>query len=95
MNIYESKVIPEQVISEHIETVFSHVVCDLCGEKITDKKAFDGFEATVHVRVGENYPDGGVGEEIDFDICEKCAKELVIYLQSKAKQEVKWTNWGW
>ena len=80
--------------------------CDLCGTKAKHEITGDWgagcyevseTELTVEVRrkVGESYPEGGSGKEIEVDLCPKCFMEkLVPWLRSQgAKIEEK--DWDW
>lgn len=63
--------------------VVHFVICDLCGAKI-EESSYDVDEVEVRHKTGDNYPEGGSGEETSIDMCGKCFDEkLVPWLRSQ------------
>lgn len=68
--------------------------CDICGERI-NKVAYEISEIEVRHKTGTSYPEGGNGEEVEFDICGKCFDEkLVPWLKTQGAEPRK-TDWDW
>jgi hypothetical protein len=67
-------------------TVGDGVVCDICKRKFSDDWNATGYqvlESEVSLRAGSSYPEGGIGENIEFDICPDCFRDkLVPFLRS-------------
>lgn len=88
---------------QHIKTVevpaatkevVDFITCDLCGKRITTE-GFEVDEVNVEHRTGENYPEGGSGEQVEFDLCGKCFDEkLTPWLRTQGA-EPRETEWDW
>lgn len=98
MKTYKTITIPE---SE--KKVLAGRKCDLCGKESTgtdwDAGTWEVNETEVKVIVkqkdGENYPEGGSGEEYEIDICPECfLNRLVPWLKSEGA-DIKPTEWEW
>jgi len=85
MRKYEKKTIKSEY------DVLCEVKCDICGATSEscnwEKSIYKHHETDVSVSIsdksGENYPSGGFGRDISFDICPKCFFELLVpFLES-------------
>lgn len=77
MRRYEHKTYPAVTRRELVETK-----CDLCGRNLKEKN-YEVREATIRVKVGESYPEGGTVVEREVDICPECVEEKVFpFLES-------------
>lgn len=55
------------------ETVVDRVTCDLCGGPVQPSPlSFDVSYTAVYFRSGEQYPEGGSGTQVEFDLCGSC-----------------------
>jgi hypothetical protein len=78
------------------------MTCDLCGRESKANHSddwgegnFDIAETEVRLKVGDSYPEGGAGTEIEFDICPKCFRErLIPWLESQGTK-VEEKGWDW
>ena len=77
--------------------------CDLCGKESTradwDADIYEVNETEVKVIIrhksGENYPEGGSGEEYEIDICPDCfVGKLVPWLKSEGAK-IESSEWDW
>jgi len=98
MKIFKTVVVPETTR----EVIVSRK-CDLCGkESTTHNWGGDIWEinetelkVTVRQKGGDNYPEGGVGEEYEIDICPECfVNRLVPWLKSEGA-DIKPVEWDW
>jgi hypothetical protein len=70
--------IPEKQVDE-----VDHVTCDLCGMKI-EAERFEVAEATVQIRRGSAYPEGGSETTRSVDVCCDCFEQkLIPWLESQ------------
>jgi hypothetical protein len=87
----------EYEIPIHIEHRWISTVCDLCGDESETAWAprYSAFEATVSLRDGNSYPEGGSGTKIEYDLCPTCFREkLIPWLESQGAKTVV-TEWDW
>lgn len=74
--------------------VVNFVACDLCGAKIS-VRGYEIDEVEVRHKTGNNYPEGGSGNETSVDMCGKCFdKKLVPWLRSQGV-EPRTEDWDW
>lgn len=71
---------------EHKST-YNHVeftVCDICKKQYKgenwERGNYSALETTVLLKTGSSFPEGGSGEETEFDICPKCFETRLIPL---------------
>lgn len=91
MKIYEKKIIPAQE-----KEVCSGTVCDLC--KTPDKEWNTNgnlTEIVVKHKWGNTYPDGGLGEKIDIDLCPNCFNDVLVPFLKERGAEIKTTEWDY
>jgi hypothetical protein len=73
------KKLETQTITKTTEVVID-VLCNKCGESLIEGKGSGGEAiyglAHAHVSTGYFSPALGDGNEYEFDLCEKCLKEL-------------------
>lgn len=81
---------------EYIEAV----VCDLCGAKTSGNKPWakgnhDAIEVDVCMRTWKHWPEGGSGEDIQYDICPTCFRERLMpwLLNQGAAPRIKDLGW--
>jgi hypothetical protein len=72
------------------ESYVAEIHCDLCGRISTNAwrpwstGSYDLREVEVSLRTGDQYPEGGGGEMVEFDICPDCfTNKLVVWLESQ------------
>lgn len=78
---------------EYIESI----TCDIC------KKVYEGddwerndlecLETEVRMKTGYNFPEGGCGEEINYDICPLCFEDKLIPALKTMGAESTVENW--
>lgn len=74
--------------------VVEKVTCDLCGAEIK-RTGYSAEEVEIKHRTGDNYPEGGIGDETSVDMCGKCFDEkLVPWLRSQGA-EPRTEEWDW
>ncbi len=61
-----------------VETYCVSHTCEFCKKEIGDRIYGKVNEATVLLKTGYAYPDGGSGEELVLDICTDCFKAKLI-----------------
>jgi hypothetical protein len=95
MKNFTRTIIPELIIPEHIESVFSNVTCDLCGKEIKRKNVNHIDKAEIYCEECFVYPEGGVCTKTEFDICVKCFKDEVVswFISRGAQPRVKEIDW--
>ncbi len=69
------------------------LTCDLCGKQVPvddwthsegDSGQFRIARTRVSLREGYVYPEGGSGEEVEYDICPECFKtKLIPWIESQ------------
>lgn len=64
-----------------LTTVESYTICDKCGEKIKSDDMYDVFECSFIYKTGTAYPEGGDGDKVTLDLCQKCGKEAIELLE--------------
>ena len=80
----------KRTIPAREEEYVAEILCDICG---TSKeggvwgdnwaRGYDINEVNISRRTGSQWPEGGNGEKIEFDICPRCMDEKVIpFLES-------------
>jgi len=75
------------------------IVCDFCEAKAPfGSWRGDGYysvpDVEIHLREGEQYPEGGSGTQLDIDACPTCFREKILpFLKSIAVREFKETEW--
>ena len=89
----------KQVKSEVERAVLVAMTCDLCGKQGPrgrwTEDIFRIAETTVQLKIGSSYPDGGMGDMWDVDICPDCFRDkLIPWLQSQGAA-VRETEWDW
>jgi hypothetical protein len=61
----------------------------------SDVKLKRPLDPKVKLKTGQSYPEGGDGEEIEFDICPECfTGKLIPWLESQGAKAVK-RDWEW
>lgn len=79
---------------KHLE----YVECDLCKKQHKDNWKsgyFDSIEIDVNMRTGSSYPDGGSGENYEFDICPECFKNKLIPWMESQGANPTFSEWDW
>jgi len=74
--------------------VVDFTTCDICGDRIREG-TYEVSEIEVRHKTGTNYPEGGSGEETEFDICGKCFDEKLVPWLSSQNAEPRKTEWDW
>ena len=92
MKHYITKEVPAQPATT--EQRLDKTTCDLCGAEIK-KERFSAEEVEVKHRTGENYPEGGSGEETCFDICGKCFDEKLTTWFEEQGAKPQTSKWDW
>ena len=78
------------------ETVTDFIECDLCGNRIEKEVGYGVNEVTISHRKGDNYPEGGSGEEMSVDMCESCfTLKLIPWLREQGASNIAYTDWYW
>ena len=67
----------EVIIPESTKQVLDRTTCDLCKKTIT-KEVYSEEAVTIECKTGELYPEGGVGEIANVDMCPDCFKTKLI-----------------
>jgi len=93
MKVYEKKIATTE------REVFQGILCDICGsETVRGTWAFDPYsidEVTIKHRCGSNFPEGGMGQEIEVDLCPECFDDkLVPWLRNQGARVIQ-TEWDW
>ena len=92
MKHYIKKEIPAKPATT--EEVFDKVTCDLCGNDIIEDQ-YKVDEVQVKHRTGDEYPEGGYGDEVSVDMCGDCFdKKLLPWLREQGV-EPKPEEWSW
>ena len=76
-------------------TVKDETFCDKCGVDV--KKGvdtYDAYECEVRIKTGNNYPEGGTGEECTVDLCKKCSNGFLQLLEDNG-YKVNEKDWDW
>lgn len=99
MKVYETKREPARNVQVCVKRQ-----CDLCGVSSkgghdwdVDYYEVDDTEIAVTIRhkAGEDYPEGGSGDEIEIDLCPKCFRtRLVPWLQLQGAK-IEYSEWSW
>ena len=84
----------EKQIKEVEVTVESYLECDKCHCEIKQQSTWDVFESEFTYKTGESYPEGGSGEKITLDLCQKCGIEAIELLKSNGFRINK-EEWDW
>lgn len=74
--------------------IVDYSVCDSCGRVINIMPS-NAFDATIDIRFGYVTRDGGQGEKLEVDLCERCTKEILLPAIMKAIPNAKMTEWDW
>jgi hypothetical protein len=77
-------------VPAHTRKVVDFVTCDLCGGVIKTYR-YEVDEVEIMHRTGDEFPEGGSGEETTVDMCGECfdTKLLPWLLEQGAKPETK------
>lgn len=60
-----------------------HTICDKCGEKVAEFGEWGNtFNFKFKIKEGSFYPEGGMGEKTEMDLCYECASGLVTLLNT-------------
>lgn len=83
-------------VAAKVETVFDKVICDMCGSDIYEESdVYEVNEVKISHKYGAQYPEGGSGETISFDICHDCfTNEISKWLIEKGCTPTK-DSWDW
>ena len=82
------------IVPASTRTKVVKVTCDLCQGEIKNKR-FDLNEVTVSHKTGESYPEGGMGELAEVDMCGTCFTEkLVPWLEAQGVTPTT-EDWSW
>lgn len=70
---------------EYDDTITESVTCDVCRQTYPytswgKASCYDVLETVVKMRTGSLYPEGGMGEEMYFDICPMCFSKVLVPL---------------
>ena len=88
----------EVVQRSYDEDFVVSVTCDMCKKTYTGSKwengTFDVTDTEVVLKTGTMYPEGGSGEELEFDICPKCFKEVLIPTLKNLGASPQVTEWS-
>lgn len=71
------KEIKKVTVPARTEDVVVSTMCDLCHEKI-EQGMYEVNEVTIRFTKGDEYPEGGSGEETTVDMCGKCFESKLI-----------------
>lgn len=90
MKVYQTVEVPASTKQKLVK-----VTCDLCGNEIKRKHAYDATETEIRHKTGSSYPEGGSGTESTVDMCSDCWRDKFLsWLASfGAKPETK--DWDW
>lgn len=66
------------------KVVTDFITCDICHEKIKGAISSYGVnKVEIRYKYGNEYPEGGDGEEVEMDMCPKCFEtRLVPWIQT-------------
>jgi hypothetical protein len=56
---------------------------------------YDVNETEISFNKGENYPEGGFGEKLEFDICPDCFMNKLVPWMKEQGSEPRKTEWDW
>lgn len=74
------------------------ITCDICKETTKtnwQNEHYDATETEIRLKTGNNYPEGGSGEETTIDICPRCFQEkLIPWVQSHGGEPTT-REWDW
>lgn len=77
----------EVTYPEYKRQVLSEITCELCRKTTKYEWKMGDYnlvEVEVRLKTGTSYPEGGMGEEINIDICPSCFEnKLVPWVQSQ------------
>ena len=81
-----SRLIKKRTYPEHTKEYIAELRCYICGRKAPSpeniypwvKKMYSMCEVEVRLREGTQYPEGGSGQDVSFDVCPKCFKEKLV-----------------
>ena len=74
--------------------VVDYETCDICGDRILENM-YEVNEVEVRHKTGSSFPEGGSGDEVEFDLCGKCFTEKLIPWLSTQGAEPRRTEWDW
>lgn len=90
---------------EAIQTISKHdriiaIVCDICKKEYKginwETDSYSALDTEVKLTTGSRYPEGGSGEDIEFDVCPKCFEEqLIPLLREKYNATPSITEWNY
>ncbi len=81
-------------VPAHAEERLDKVVCDLCQKTIKEER-YEVDTVVVTYRNGDNYPEGGSGEETSFDVCSDCWKEKLLPWFKEQGASPQCEEWDW
>ena len=80
-----SRVVKTRMTEPEERTYTADVKCDLCGVLAPSpsnyspwEKLYDVAQPEVSLKTGEQWPEGGSGERVFFDICPECFMSKVV-----------------
>lgn len=81
------------VIPESKRQEVEYTTCDLCGERITEER-FHIDTVTMTWRAGTSYPEGGSGEQEEYDMCSTCWRtKIVPWLNGQGANKPRRIEW--
>lgn len=80
-------------------TFIESITCDICKKEFPGsawaRDAYSALETNVYMQTGGNYPDGGFGYLISFDICPKCFEDELVPALAGLGASPTITEWDW
>lgn len=73
-------------------------ICDICGDSTKNGWKdgwYDAHESEISMKTGFNYPEGGSGVTLTFDICPKCFTDKLIPWVKSFGGEPTVKEWDW
>lgn len=74
--------------------VLEKTKCDICKKDIL-YGGYSADEAEVSAKEGTSYPEGGSGEEYEFDVCVSCFKDQLIPFIESFGNKVRKTDFDY
>ena len=78
-----------------IVTVVEKTTCDICGNVFDPAAHVSGYFEEVHFwhRRGDEYSEGGSGDELDLDICPDCMNNIIVPFLKSVGKTVEYKEW--
>ena len=81
------------------DTITESITCDICKKTYKgsdwERENYSALETEVRMKTGSVYPEGGMGEEITFDICPTCFEAKLIPALKELGAQPTISDWDW